>query len=109
MNDCKDCSVAIDVAELRNEFNEYKRVATETISNQLNEINELKAAFREQSVDYAWMKDAIKEIRDSIKEISLEIRGMKEKPGERWGEVVKTMITVAAGAFAMWLIKGKVE
>lgn len=51
------------------------------------------------------LKDILQEIKDSIKEIAAKINTIESKPGQRWDDIIKTVIVVCVTAFVTWIIK----
>ena len=83
----------------------------DTIAYLKSEILELKSNDKEYSKDMSILKEShtetkiyVKQIFDSLADLSTTLKNITEKPSKRWEQLISTLIAVATTAAATYLI-----
>ena len=93
----EELDVAVAVAELKKEVGSLK--------HRMDRMEKIVDAVHSLALEMTKQTEEIKHMNQSIQQLNADVAGLKEKPANRWENVVTTFIGAVAGAAAALFLK----
>lgn len=106
MDDCRDCMPATLITELKEQFNDYKRLTEERFTEQGKRIGEIEVKNGAYEANYdnlmsllGKIEKAVSDMSDnfkgSIEKLADKIEALEKEPAEKWKTIIMEILKTA--------------
>lgn len=90
--------LAMKVQHIEDQYNEHGK--------RIDKLEESNKALTELALSVESLATNQSNMKEDVKEIKKDIKGLTSMPGKRWNTLIDRTITLLAGGFIAWLLSG---